>query len=533
MTDAARVQPPEAPVQLLAAIVASAGDAIVGRGMDGTILAWNESAERLFGYRAAEMVGSNTDRMIPDEDRSDAAHLFGRAAAGHTVGLAHAVRIARDGRRVDVGLTISPINDAAGRVIGTSTIYRDITEQLRVQEEIRLRERLAAVERLAAGLAGEFNNLVTAITSYAELLLLDLDEAHASHADALAIRQSAEGALRLTRRLEALARQRPMEPALVDLNALVVSALPRLRDIVGPEIGVERRPNRGPLPRVLTDRGQLGEVLRILARFARSRMPEGGLLSLVTERVGPPRGTDETSPGVAGQPAGDQDRARWVRLTYADTGPALDEAAGRSLFEPYVPAAGTAGIDLAAAHGIIERLGGKMTTIAPAREKTADESRGLAIAVDMPAVGIEDEMISPPTDREPRGGTESILVVDDDQAVLSVMVKSLERLGYNVQKASTGEEALAIADDYFAEPVDMLIADVVLTGMTGPELADRLLVDRPRLEVLYVSGYTQNTVAYHGRAGLEAAFLRKPFTPDALGRKVRDLLDARARRAAG
>jgi two-component system cell cycle sensor histidine kinase/response regulator CckA len=102
-----------------------------------------------------------------------------------------------------------------------------------------------------------------------------------------------------------------------------------------------------------------------------------------------------------------------------------------------------------------------------------------------------------------------------------------------VQHASTGEEALAIADDYFAEPVDMLIVDVVLPGMTGPELADRLLVDRPRLEVLYISGYTPNTVAYHGRAGLESAFLRKPFTPDGLGRRVRDLLDARARRAAG
>jgi two-component system cell cycle sensor histidine kinase/response regulator CckA len=242
---------------------------------------------------------------------------------------------------------------------------------------------------------------------------------------------------------------------------------------------------------------------------------------------------DEISAGVAGQAAVDQDRARWVRLTYADTGPKLDELAGRSLFEPYVPAAGAAGIDLAAAHGIIERLGGTMSTIPPSRDETADEARGLAIAVDMPAIGIEDEVISPPSEREPRGGTESILVVDDDHAVLSVMVKSLERLGYSVQQASTGEDALAIADDYFAEPVDMLIADVVLTGMTGPELADRLLVDRPRLEVLHVSGYTQNTVAYHGRAGLEAAFLRKPFTPDALGRKVRDLLDARARRTAG
>jgi len=516
----------------MAAIVTSAGDAIVGRGLDGTILTWNESAERLFGYRRDEMTGSQTDRMIPPEQRPGAARLFERAGAGHTVGLAHGVRLARDGRRIDVSLTISPIRDRSAHVIGTSTIYRDITEQLRMQEEVRLRERLAAAERMAAGLAGEFNNLVTAITSYADLLLLDLDEGDASHADALAIRQSAEGALRLTRRLEALARQRPMEPALVDLNALVVGALPRLRDIVGPEIGVERLPSPAPLPRVLTDRGQLEEVLTILARFAASRMPDGGLLSLATERIGGPLGDDEPSRGGAGRRTGDQNRARWVRLIYADTGPEVDEAAGRSLFEPYVPVAGVAGIDLAAAHGIVERLGGIMRSLPPARDDPADPSRGLAIAVDMPGVGVDDDMAVPTSEREARGGTESILVVDDDPAVLSVMARTLERLGYSVRPAASGEEALAIADDYFAEPVDVLVVDVVLSGMTGPELADRLLIDRPRLEVLYVSGYTQNTVAYHGRAGLEAAFLRKPFTPDALGRKVRDLLDARPRRTA-
>ncbi len=368
MRDAVGPRLPEDPIQLMAAIVTSAGDAIVGRGLDGTILTWNESAERLFGYRRDEMTGSQTE------------------GAGHTVGLAHGVRLARDGRRIDVSLTISPIRDRSAHVIGTSTIYRDITEQLRMQEEVRLRERLAAAERMAAGLAGEFNNLVTAITSYADLLLLDLDEGDASHADALAIRQSAEGALRLTRRLEALARQRPMEPALVDLNALVVGALPRLRDIVGPEIGVERLPSPAPLPRVLTDRGQLEEVLTILARFAASRMPDGGLLSLATERIGGPLGDDEPSRGGAGRRTGDQNRARWVRLIYADTGPEVDEAAGRSLFEPYVPVAGVAGIDLAAAHGIVERLGGIMRSLPPARDDPADPSRGLAIAVDMPGV---------------------------------------------------------------------------------------------------------------------------------------------------
>ena len=522
----------EDPIQLMAAIVTSAGDAIVGRGLDGTILSWNESAERLFGYRPDEMVGSRTDRMIPAEDRPEAARLFGRAATGYTVELAHAVRIARDGRRVDVGVTISPIRDSSERVIGTSTIFRDITEQLRIQEELRLRERLAAAERLAAGLAGEFNNLVTAITSYADLLLLDLDDHNPSHADALAIRHSAEGALRLTRRLEALARQRPMEPALVDLNALVVGALPRLREIVGPAIGVERQPSPVPLPRVLTDRGQLEEVLTILARFVRSRMPDGGLLSLATERIGAPLGDERTPPGDAVHRDGGPPGARWVRLTCADTGPRLDEAAARSLFEPYGPEVGTAGIDLAAAHGIVERLGGSMHAIPPGRSDTSSLTRGLVIAVDMPGVGVDDDMAVPSSERQPRGGTESILVVDDDPAVLSVMARTLERLGYSVRPAASGEEALAIADDYFAEPVDVLVVDVVLSGMTGPELADRLLIDRPRLEVLYVSGYTQNTVAYHGRAGLEAAFLRKPFTPDALGRKVRDLLDARPRRTA-
>src|SRR6266542_923732 len=153
MRDAGGPRLPEDPIQLMAAIVTSAGDAIVGRGLDGTILTWNESAERLFGYRPDEMVGSRTDRMIPAEDRPEAARLFGRAATGYTVELAHAVRIARDGRRVDVGVTISPIRDSSERVIGTSTIFRDITEQLRIQEELRLRERLAAAERLAAGLA--------------------------------------------------------------------------------------------------------------------------------------------------------------------------------------------------------------------------------------------------------------------------------------------------------------------------------------------------------------------------------------------
>jgi PAS domain S-box-containing protein len=516
----------------MAAIVSSAGDAIVGRGLDGTILAWNESAERLFGYRAAQMIGSRTDRMIPARQRAEAGRLFERAAAGDTVGPTHAIRIARDGRRLDVNLTISPIRDRAGLLIGTSTIYRDITEELRIQEELRLRERLAAAERLAAGLAGEFNNLVTAIASYADLLIMDLEDGDRRHADALAIRQAADGALRLTRRLEALARQQPTEPAPVDLNALVVSALPRLREIVGPAIGVERQPSPAPLPRILTDRSQLEEVLSILARFAHSRMPDGGRLSLITGPIDGATRKAADSSASANRRLRDPDRARWVRLTYADTGPELDEAARRSLFEPYAPTAGVAGIDLAAALGIVERLGGSIRILQPLRNGKATPTHGLAIAVDMPAIDLDDVAVRA-TEHRPRGGTESILVVDDDPAVLSVMGRTLERLGYSVRQVSTGEEALAIADDYFAEPVDLLIADVVLTGMTGPELADRLLVDRPRLEVLYISGYTQNTVAYHGRAGLEAAFLRKPFTPDALGRKVRDVLDARRRRTAG
>jgi two-component system cell cycle sensor histidine kinase/response regulator CckA len=533
MTGAAGVSPHEDPIQLMAAIVTSAGDAIVGRGLDGTILTWNESAERLFGYRSDEMVGAKTDRLIPPEQRPDAARLYERAASGHMVELAHAVRIAHNGRRIDVGLTISPIRNRRGRPIGTSTIYRDIGEQLRIQEEQRLRERLAAAERLAAGLAGEFNDLVTAITSYADLLILGLDPDDPRHADALAIRRSADGAVRLTRRLEALARQRPLEPALVDLNALVVATLPRLRDIVGPTIGVERVPNPLPLPRVRTDRAQLEEALTLVARFARARMPDGGVLSLALERTDPPPADTPSPAADPGTRGADPRRGPWVRLTAADAGIPLDDDARRSLFEPYSPAVDATGIELAAARRIVQGLGGSMRALPPDAAAGAHQAAGLVIALDLPAVRAEEDVRPPVADRQPRGGDESILVVDDDPAVLSVIVKSLERLGYSVQQASTGEEALAIADNYFAEPVDMLIVDVVLPGMTGPELADRLLVDRPRLEVLYISGYTPNTVAYHGRAGLESAFLRKPFTPDGLGRRVRDLLDARARRAAG
>ena len=390
-----------------------------------------------------------------------------------------------------------------------------------------IREQLLAAERLAASLAGQFSDIVTAITSYADLLLRDLGPADARRADVRAIRVNAERALRLSERLETVARRARIMPVALDLDAFVAGMTTHLEASLGPGIRLERRPGHVPQPWVSCDRQQLTGVLTILAGFARARMPDGGTFIIATEVIpatGPPKG-DAGDAAYGKSRRGT--RAATVRLSVTDSGPALDEAATASLFEPYGRAAGSTGIDLAASHGIVAGFGGSLHAVASSGTGSA---QGLALAIDLPAIAREDDL--PPAGDHPRGGSESILLVDGEDAARGHVAGVLRQLGYSVQDASTAGDALALADDYFADPVDLLITDVSLPDLTGPELVERLLLDRPHLDVLYISSGPMARPRRR-RSWSAAKVLREPFEADELAGRVRDVLDARAGRLVG
>src|SRR5947207_3127509 len=484
--------------RLLAAVVNSADDAIVTKDLSGTVLSWNAAAQRIYGFDPAEIIGRPISILEPADRAGETSGILRKVRRGERIERLQTVRIAKDGRRVDILLTVAPIVDDDGRVVGASSVARDITERIRLGENLRAAQRLEAVGRLAGGVAHEFNDILVTISGYAQLLAEDLPESDPRRGSAEAIRRAADRAARLTEKLLAVGRQQPLSLRVLDVDRIVEAAEPLLSAACGDAIRLEVE-SGSPAGRVRADARHLEEALVSIVRALSRRVAEDGTIRI---------STGDAPDAAIGQPPGPA-----VRIVVSDTGPQIDEDAVRHLFEPFAGVGIDDGLGLATVHGLIAQFGGRSTA--------ESGTSGLSIVIDLP---VEAEVSPPPpidANDRPRGGRESILLVDDDTDARELMRRVLERFGYSVQTASSGEEALTLVDDYFAEPVDLLVADVVLPEISGPELAERLRADRAHLAVLYVSGYRPNTDAYGGKDHLDASLLVKPFTPDQLAKAVR------------
>lgn len=498
---------------LLAAVMDNVIDGIVGIDERGLIQTFNAAAERMFGYAEAEVLGRNVSVLMPEPDASAhdshlAAYLAGRPP--RVVGRDRQVTARkRDGSTFPARLSVSEfVIDGKRHFTG---VLRDVTQQLQLEAQLRQSQKMEAVGQLAGGVAHDFNNLLTVITGFTDLLGGDLVEERERLEALAAIRTASARAAGLTRQLLAFSRRTVLQPRVLDLNGVVEESVRLLTRLIGEDITLSAVLAPGLEP-VRLDPGQFEQVVLNLAINARDAMPRGGVLTIETSRA------DLDADYCALHPYASP--GRHVVLAVTDTGSGMTPEVRAHIFEPFFTTKevghGT-GLGLAMVYGIVKQSGGHV-------EVSSEIEQGTTFRVYLPAA-TRDEATPPSTAQapEPRG-SETILVVEDDEAVREIAVQALSRYGYRVLDAADGEQALAVAAAHDG-PLHVLATDVVMPGRSGRELAEELCRARPGLKVLYVSGYTDDSVLRNGILHAEVAFLQKPFSPLTLATRVRALLD--------
>ena len=482
----------------------------------GNVASWNAGAELIEGYRAEEIVGKPLSMLYEAADCARAQKNLETAALVGRVE-EEGLRVRKDGTTFWASVVLSAIVDSSGVVLGFAKVIRDLTERKNWELQLQQAQKLEAIGSLAAGVAHDFNNLLSVILSYSELLALGLKEGDPMRADLHEIQTAGLLGVTLTRRLLAFGRQQVLQPKVVDLCAIIVGLETMLRRLIGEDVEMvtDFAPECG---KVLVDPGQIEQVVMNLVVNARDAMPDGGKLNIEASEVMLDEDFASEHLDVTAGPH--------VLLSVSDSGSGMDEVTCARMFEPFFttkePGKGT-GLGLATVFGIVKQSGGII-------DVHSRPKQGTRIKIYLPMVDRSALVRSsaPPPYSGALHGSETILLVEDDEQVRVLARTILGRYGYNVLDAQSGGDALLLCEQY-SSPIHLLLTDVVMRRMSGRELAERLLTVRPEMRVLYMSGYTDDAVVRHGIFYSRVAFLQKPITPEPLVRKVREALDAMRR----
>ncbi|HEX2250503.1 MAG TPA: PAS domain S-box protein [Gemmatimonadales bacterium] len=509
---------------LLRAVLATLPVGLLVTDREGRIVLSNQAAERLWGelregddmidrYSQTTACWADTGKPIGINDWP----LWRAVRDGESM-LNAAIELERNGERRFLFKSAVPLRDATGQFTGAVIVDQDITDRHRAEQQLgetqahlAQAQKLEAVGRLAGGIAHDFNNLLTVINALSLAILKRLPAADPNRADLEEIHGAGERAANLTRQLLAFSRRQVLQQEVLDLNTVVLGVGRMLGRLIGEDITL-RFPLAPDLNPIRADRGQLEQVIINLALNARDAMPGGGALTIETANVQVRYGDGDERLGLL---PGD-----YVKLVVSDTGTGMDEMTQAHIFEPFFTTKrqgeGT-GLGLATVYGIVQQSGGGIAV-------SSAPGQGSAFTIYLPQAAQTAEPEQPRDLREAAGGSEVILLVEDEPSVRRLTANLLRGYGYAVLEVSGGQQAIELARAA-PRPIDLLLTDVVMPGLSGPELAEQLRAQLGDFRVLYMSGYS-DLASRHGYALEGAPLLQKPFTPEGLGRKVREVLDA-------
>jgi PAS domain S-box-containing protein len=490
-------------------------DAILVRDLQHRVLYWNKSAERRYGWTAKEALGQSLTQLIYADVADLEAATLATLRRGEWVGELRQRH--KDGTPITVEGRWSLVRDDDGTPKSILSVNTDLTERKKLEkaeEQLRQAQKMEAIGGLAGGVAHDFNNVLSVILSYVQLIITDLKAADPLRADLEEVKKAGLRAMDLTRQLLAFSRKQILQPVVLEVNEVVGNVEKMLGRLLGEDIDLTFTTPPG-VGRIHADAGQIEQVIMNLVLNARDAMPNGGNLMIETANVTVDAGYSAEHVGVQPGP--------YVMLAVTDTGVGMDRATQARIFEPFFTtkdkSKGT-GLGLSTVYGIVQQSGGHI-------EVDSQLGKGSSFKIYLPR---SDRDLASPTPEVKAStslrGTETLLLVEDEEQVRAIMRTILRKNGYHVLEAQNGGEALLICEQ-FAGSIHLLLTDVVMPRMSGRQLAERVGPLRPEMKVLFVSGYTENTIVHHGVLDAGVEFLAKPIMPRPLLTKVRSLLDQR------
>ncbi|HUI53748.1 MAG TPA: PAS domain S-box protein [Bryobacteraceae bacterium] len=499
--------------KLVTALLESASQAIVSIDRAGRIVLANQRTEEMFGYDRDELLGARIEMLLPESKRAvhskDRDEFFARPRARPMgIGMDLSGR-RKDGTEVPVEVSLSYVEIEEG--VFAIAFVSDISQRKRLEEQLMHAQKMEAVGRLAGGVAHDFNNMLTVISGYNRMILDELSALDPLRGYAEEILKAADRAGALTNQLLAFSRRQIMQPRVINLNSVITQTEKMLRRLIGEDVELQFSLD-ADIGNIKADPGHVEQAIVNLAVNARDAMPLGGRLTIETANVFLDETYAKTHMGVK--------PGSFVMVAVSDTGHGMDAETRRRIFEPFFTTKekgkGT-GLGLATVYGIVKQTGGDIWVY-------SEPGQGTTFKLYFPRVA---EQVTESSDGsgapEKQSGGETILVVEDEKSVRDLTVRILRQLGYTILTAASGAEALEISQAHTGT-IHLLLTDVVMPNMSGRQLADALTQNRPDTKVLFLSGYTENTVVHHGVLDAGVDFLPKPFTRENLAQKLRDVL---------